>query len=250
MGKAEARMTREEARTCIDTVHSHLRNARNHILDLHEREGWKALGYESWRACVVAEFPQNQRYLYYQLKAAKVETNICTMVQNPRPAKIGNIPERQLRPLADFSPEEQKVIWEEAVKTAPNGKVTTKHVIEVVKKRKALADPAVEARAVHADAMAHALVAINHLQGIRRNDPKRREALERVVSWIARNIHGRWRPRVPLFDAKADAVTPEFQAAYESAVSAIKGEISLKWANMSRSAAAKRLAVLLDGILT
>lgn len=38
-------------------------------------------GYTSWRECVVAEFKDQQRYLYYQLEAAQTEKNICTIVQ-------------------------------------------------------------------------------------------------------------------------------------------------------------------------
>ncbi len=42
----------------------------------------------------------------------------------------------QTRPLAALAPDEQRAAWAEAVATAPNGRVTEKHVAEVVRKRK------------------------------------------------------------------------------------------------------------------
>lgn len=71
------------------------------------------MGYASWRECVVAEFKDQQRYLYYQLEAAQVEKNICTKVQNEP------IPETHLRPLTKLrdNPEAQKEAWQRAVET-------------------------------------------------------------------------------------------------------------------------------------
>jgi hypothetical protein len=36
--------------------------------------------------------------------------------------------ERQVRELASLTPEEQRKVWEEAVETAPNGKITADHI--------------------------------------------------------------------------------------------------------------------------
>lgn len=103
----------------IPTSERHLRpltQLRVSLLDLYERQGWKPLGYKSWRECVTSEFRDKQRYLYYQLEAAKTERNLCTMVQTAE-----KIPERQLRPLISLKPKEQKEAWDKAVKTAPEG---------------------------------------------------------------------------------------------------------------------------------
>ncbi len=56
-------------------------------------------------------------------------------VQNLVP--MGTTPdnERQARPLAGLPPDEQASAWQEAVETAPDGKVTAKHVQEVVDRR-------------------------------------------------------------------------------------------------------------------
>ena len=95
-------MIYKEARECVDKINSNMNNVRYLVLDLYEREGWTALGYASWRECVTEEFKQNQRYLYYQLEAAQIEKNICTMVQKEQ------ILERQLRPLSKLEPDQQR----------------------------------------------------------------------------------------------------------------------------------------------
>jgi phage N-6-adenine-methyltransferase len=120
-------MTATEARYCIDEIKGHVGKARAMLLDLYERGGWRALGYENWHTCVAAEFGQGQSYLYYQLQAAKIERNISTVVENEE-----SIPERHLRPLAQLQPAQQAEAWQRAVETAPEGKVTAAHVQAVV----------------------------------------------------------------------------------------------------------------------
>ncbi|MEP0872454.1 hypothetical protein NDA01_21800 [Trichocoleus desertorum AS-A10] len=122
-------MAEQEARDCVDSIKGHLENTRKLLLDLHEREGWKALGYNSWRECVMAEFGESKSQLYRELEAAKIERNISPI------GEIGSIKESHLRPLAKLEPEQQREVWEEAVETAPNGKVTAAHVQEVAEKR-------------------------------------------------------------------------------------------------------------------
>jgi len=102
-----------------------LTQLRVSLLDLYERQGWKSLGYDSWKACVTNEFKDKQRYLYYQLEAAKTERNLQDL-QNSTKVEIGSIPERQLRPLSNLSPDQQREIWKKAVETAPEGKSASK----------------------------------------------------------------------------------------------------------------------------
>ena len=126
-GDIADRMTAPEARQCIAAIKAHLHGARALLLELEEREGWRALGYPSWRACVVAEFGQSQAYLYRQLAAAKIECVVEPF------SPIGEIPEGQLRPLAALdSPDEQRAVWDTAKETAPNGRVTAAHVVQVI----------------------------------------------------------------------------------------------------------------------
>jgi hypothetical protein len=120
----DERLTEGEARKIIDRIHQHIGDVRYELLRLYDGEGWKALGYKSWRGCVEAEFGQKQNYLYKLLNAAEVERNICTIVQKSEP-----LPETHARVLAELTPEQQREVYAEAIKTA-DGKLTAKHIEE------------------------------------------------------------------------------------------------------------------------
>ena len=66
-------MSPEEARKRVIQINSQINNIRFLVLDFHDREGWRALGYDSWEACIDKEFEQGRRYIFYQLKAAGEE---------------------------------------------------------------------------------------------------------------------------------------------------------------------------------
>ncbi len=138
-----ALMTAPEARRCIEKIKEDEINMRGLLYDLYIREGWKALEYKSWRACVTAEFQKQERYLYKQLEAAKVEMNICPNGQ------IGEIPESQTRPLSGLPPEQQQEVWNKANETAPEGKVTAAHVQTVVDQREYSSEDADVPRTTH-----------------------------------------------------------------------------------------------------
>lgn len=118
-------MTTEEARQCADGIRRGMSDVRHLLLDFHEREGWRALNYESWRECAMAEFGYGQSHVYELLNAARVERNISATAETP-------LPERQLRHLAPLAPEVQREVWTRATETAPGGKVTAKHVEQTV----------------------------------------------------------------------------------------------------------------------
>ena len=124
-------MTRDEARTCADKINGCINDARALVLELYERKGWKALGYDSWEHCVTAEFERSRSYLFRQLAAAKVERELSPI------GDIGSIPESQLRPLAPLPAPQQREAWSKAVDSAPNGKPTAKHVERAVAEVKA-----------------------------------------------------------------------------------------------------------------
>lgn len=123
----DAPMTPEEARTCLGEIHSNAASIRRKLLELYEREGWKALGYDSWRDCVTAEFSHSQSWVYYQLDAAKTARSLSTIVENP-----DAIPESHLRPLASLPPEQQAVAYQKALEIA-SGRLTAKHIEEAAK---------------------------------------------------------------------------------------------------------------------
>ena len=68
-----------------------------------------------------------RRTAYQLIDAAEVYENVR------HGAQIFPANERQVRPLVALAPEEQQKVWEEAVSTAPNGKITATHVVKVAK---------------------------------------------------------------------------------------------------------------------
>lgn len=180
-------MVFKEARECADRINAGINNVRRDVLELHDRDGWSALGYKSWTECVQREFKQAERYIFYQFKAGQIEQNLndsaksnCTIVQ------LGSIPEGQLRPLARLEPSQQREAWQKAVETAPEGKVTAAHVSKVVKeitgetpKNKPELKPTIPEHAVY-----FAQIAISQLERISPDDPTRFKAIESVEKWI------------------------------------------------------------------
>ena len=100
--------------------------------------------------------------------------------------------ESQVRPLSKLPPEKQVKAWRKAVETAPDGKITAKHVQQVVntmtgkvtEKRKK-DKPAGEA----VEAFQLAEMSINQLKQITNDDPKKEDALNYVEEWIEKNIY-------------------------------------------------------------
>lgn len=120
-------MTADQARQCADQIRRGMSNVGQLLLDFHEREGWRALAYGSWRECAMTEFGYGQSRVYQLMEAARVERNISTIVEKPV-----KIIESQARPLAPLEPAAQGAVWARAVETAPDGKVTAKHVEQTV----------------------------------------------------------------------------------------------------------------------
>lgn len=117
-----ALMSADEARACVRAINAHLNGARQLLLDLHDRSGWRALGYDSWRACVVAEFQQSQRHLYRQLEAAQLERELQqAVVQLDK--SLPPLPEYHLRQIAQLPPPERREV---ALAIAQSGNLSIK----------------------------------------------------------------------------------------------------------------------------
>ena len=100
-------MTEIEARAAVDRIKSSLEVIRADLADLYEREGWRALRYDSWRACIVAEFEMSERRAYQLLAAHAVDRALCTNVQTP-------LRESHARELARLpSDDDIRDVWEE-----------------------------------------------------------------------------------------------------------------------------------------
>jgi hypothetical protein len=123
---------------------------------------------------------------YQLIEAAKVKDNLSTTVDiSPN--------ERQLRPLAALPPEQQSKAWQQAVATAPNGKITAAHVSNtmrgmlIAEQTKPSPPPQPQ---ILSDAILSARMAIDQLQSIGADDPLRDEALGEVKFWLKKNTTG------------------------------------------------------------
>lgn len=117
------------------------------------------------------------------------------VITNLTPTGVIPDSERQARPLAKLEPEEQKVAWQNAVETAPEGKVTGAHVQKIVdeikpkkpKKSKKKPEP-VKPIKLPSYAKGIATFIICHLERIKRDDPRRVEALNLIMDWIKKEL--------------------------------------------------------------
>jgi hypothetical protein len=108
-------------------------------VEFYERRGWAALGYGSWRAWAEARLGHHERTAYKELTAGIIERELL-----PHGANLGEIPERQLRPLASLrnNPDALRETWADAHERAEQrGETfTARHVAEAVEARKAPAE--------------------------------------------------------------------------------------------------------------
>ena len=117
-----------------------------------------------------------RNYANKLIRASEVKENLGTVVPK-------NISERVLRPLTTIKdPEEQREVFQEAVETAPNGKVTAKHIEKTIQEYKHTETYPVS------DAMTFAGMAISQLERIRQDDPRRDEAIQKVMDWCDANL--------------------------------------------------------------
>jgi len=154
------------------------------LMEIRDRGLYRDVkGYETFEAYCKAEWDFTGRQAERLMVSAVV-------IENTRP--IGRLPatESQCRPLARLEPEQQREVWKKAVETAPDGKVTAAHVSKIAKeitdvgKASPTPEPPVDPRLLATSAMHYATMAITNLEGIRMDDPKRTEALIRVMKWI------------------------------------------------------------------
>jgi hypothetical protein len=100
--------------------------------------------------------------------------------------------ESQIRPLTKLPPEKQAKAWMKAVETAPEGKITAKHVQQVVNTMtgKATVKGKKDKQPGEAvDAFQLAEMSINQLKQIANHDPQKAAALNYVEEWIENNIN-------------------------------------------------------------
>ena len=113
-------------------------------------------------------------------------SEVTTMVVKPST-------ERQARALTRLPADQQCEAWKKAVETAPDGKVTGGHVYKIVKGMTiAVAKPKREPQNIEVtEAIGIATFIICHLERIREDDPKRDEAIRKIINWCKEDIERR-----------------------------------------------------------
>lgn len=122
-------MTEQEARACVNQIKGHLETTRALLFDLHEREGWKALGYATWQACITEEFHYSTQHAHRLLNAHLVD-RILALREPGSPTgdpgePVATIEERHARELEPLlaDPEAVCEVYD-AVQDVTDGKPT------------------------------------------------------------------------------------------------------------------------------
>ena len=137
----------------------------------------------TFEAYCLDRWGMTNRYANNLIASTKTIDNLGTTV--PIPSS-----ERVARPLTALPPDKQSEAWQQAVATAPDGKVTAAHVASVVKGMTEKPNPAPKPQEP-SDAMAFAAIAISQLERIHPKDPERSEALVKVERWIQKHKGGK-----------------------------------------------------------
>ena len=131
-------MNEQEARQAVEDIKRGINTVRARIYDLDRRKGWKALGYRSFTACCMEEFPElHERTIRKQLYAAQVEETLKQELGPDGPKFIGAIPEAHLRPLVSVKNDDETLVAafgkaQEIAKEENNGRLTEAIVTRAV----------------------------------------------------------------------------------------------------------------------
>jgi hypothetical protein len=134
-------MTELEAREAVEDIKRGINTVRARIYDLDRRKGWKALGYRSFTACCMEEFPElHERTIRKQLNAAQVEAKLKKL--GPIGPNTAELPETHLRPLVSVKNDDETLVAayakaQEIAKDENKGKLTEAIVTRAVEAVKA-----------------------------------------------------------------------------------------------------------------
>lgn len=96
----------------------------NALMEIREHRLYRA-DYDTFEEYCRDRWGMSRRHANRLVEAAEVANNLGPMGPIPQT-------ERQARPLAPLPPEQQREAWQQAVESAPNGKVTAAHVEKTV----------------------------------------------------------------------------------------------------------------------
>ena len=135
-----SQMDEQEAREVVDDIKKGIDTVRAQIYELDRRKGWKALGYRSFAACCMKEFPQmHAKTIEKDLAAARAEAVLKEFPQNG--GNIGDMARSHAAPLAVLrhDPEALNDAYEKAKDIAADeneGKLTAAIVARAVQDAK------------------------------------------------------------------------------------------------------------------
>lgn len=130
---AQLEMTFEEARETDRLIKRHINTTRYLLLDMRDRKGWKALGYESFVDYGEKELSLGAARIYQLAEAAEIGLQIgFSKILEKQPT------ESHLVPLKQVPESVRKEIWDEATRKAEeeSAKLTAKRVEEAVQEWK------------------------------------------------------------------------------------------------------------------
>jgi hypothetical protein len=133
---SDAEMSEQEARQAVDDIKRGINTVRARIYDLDRRKGWKALGYRSFTACCMEEFPElHERTIRKQLNAAQVEAKLKKL--GPIGPNTAELPETHLRPLVSVKNDDKTLVAayskaQEIAKVENQGRLTEAIVTRAV----------------------------------------------------------------------------------------------------------------------
>ena len=104
--KSQTPMTEFEARETVRRIRAGIEGIGELLIELDDHEGWRALGYPSWRECVQNELGCGKTYEYDRMRAARINLELSAIAET-LPAN-----EAQARELARIpDPETRAQVW-------------------------------------------------------------------------------------------------------------------------------------------
>lgn len=132
-------MTVDEARATVDRIKARLEDVRADLYELREREGWRALGYETWQSCITEEFHMSRQRAHQLVNAHMVDrilagTDVNNVDTQTRVARIPESHARELEPLLGLHSDAIQEVYAE-VQEQTSGKPRAADYREAVDRR-------------------------------------------------------------------------------------------------------------------
>lgn len=73
-------MTADEAQVHVDAINAHVLDIGRRLVDIRQREGWRALGYDCWTHFLEGEFAYSRKHLYELMRVAPVSEQLASVL--------------------------------------------------------------------------------------------------------------------------------------------------------------------------